>query len=151
RVVLTFATCGRCANCTIGHPAYCERRLDFVHGRDGSGRPSVLSDENGAVGGGFFGQSSFATYAIARQRSAIAVADDIDPALAAPLACSVQTGVGTVINVLDAQSDDVVVVFGVGSVGLAAVMGARIAGCRRIIAVDPVERRRTLATELGAS
>ncbi|HTM84588.1 MAG TPA: zinc-binding dehydrogenase, partial [Mycobacterium sp.] len=104
-----------------------------------------------SITGGFFGQSSFATHAIARSRNAVVLSQPIDPALAAPLGCSVQTGVGAVLNVLTPQPDAAIVVFGAGAVGLSAVMGARIAGCRTIIAVDPIAQRRMLATELGAT
>ena len=101
--------------------------------------------------GGFFGQSSFATHVLAGPSNTVALAEPLDPALAAPLACSVQTGVGTVLNAASAGADDAVVVFGAGGVGLSAVMGARIAGCRAIVAVDPNPERRSLATELGAT
>ncbi|MGE2716817.1 NAD(P)-dependent alcohol dehydrogenase [Mycolicibacterium litorale] len=149
-VVLTFASCGGCPYCTSGRPAYCERSTDHNLRGDGAGESSALRLDGAPIAGGFFGQSSLATYAIARQRN-IVVIEDLEPALAAPLGCSVQTGVGAVLNALAVRPADTVVVFGAGAVGLSAVMGARIAGCRTIIAVDPIAQRRDLAADLGAT
>ena len=151
QVVLTFASCGTCANCAADRPAYCDHSTDLNMRGSRQDESSALRLDGAPIAGGFFGQSSFATHAITRSRNAVAVADPIDPALAAPLGCSVQTGVGAVLTVLALTAEDSVVVFGAGAVGLSAVMGARIAGCRTIIAVDPIAERRTLATELGAT
>lgn len=150
-VVLTFASCGRCPYCAERQPAYCEHATDQNMRGDGAGESSALRLDGRPVAGGFFGQSSHATYAVARQRNTVAIDGDLDPALAAPLGCSVQTGVGTVLNALAARPGDTVVVFGAGAVGRSAVMGARIAGCRAVVAVDPVASRRELAAELGAT
>jgi aryl-alcohol dehydrogenase len=147
RVVLTFASCGECPNCVEGRPAYCRRSTDL--NMRGARDALHLGDE--AITGGFFGQSSLSTYALASARNTVPVDDDLDPALAAPLGCSVQTGVGTVLNTIAPQRGDTLVVYGVGAVGLSAVMGARIAGCGVIVAVDPVAERRALAGELGAT
>lgn len=150
QVVLTFASCGTCSNCQADTPAYCERSTD-LNMRGSRGESSALHADGVPIGGGFFGQSSFCTHAIAGSRNAVILPDPIDPALAAPLGCSVQTGVGAVLNVLAPQPADALVVFGAGAVGLSAVMGARTAGCRAVIAVDPIAERRALATELGAT
>jgi aryl-alcohol dehydrogenase len=151
QVVLTFASCGRCVNCVAGKPAYCERSTDLNMRGDNRDHRSALRHDGDPITGGFFGQSSFATYALSRPANTVVLTEPIEPAVAAPLGCSVQTGVGTVLNSLAPQSRDAVVVFGVGAVGLSVVMGARIAGCRTIIAVDPVAQRRALASDLGAT
>lgn len=151
QVVLTFASCGSCANCADGNPAYCAGSTTLNMRGDAADDASALRLQGKPLRGGFFGQSSFATHAIAGSANAVAVPEPMDPVLAAPLGCSVQTGVGTVLNALDLGPADTVVVYGVGAVGLAAVMGARIAGCSHIVAVDPVPERRTLAMELGAT
>lgn len=148
RVVLTFNSCGRCRSCVAGAPAYCERST-ALNMRGDSG--DALSHAGGPVIGDFFGQSSFSTYALAHQRNAIPIDGEISPALAAPLGCSVQTGVGAVLNALSPDAGQALVVFGAGAVGLCAVMGARIAGCGTIVAVDPKAERRAVATELGAT
>ena len=79
------------------------------------------------------------------------VGEEIDFGVAAPLGCGVQTGAGTVLNVLAPPPEASLVVFGTGGVGLSAVMAARASGVGTIIAVDPVRHRRQLAAELGAS
>ncbi|WKG05294.1 NAD(P)-dependent alcohol dehydrogenase [Mycolicibacterium sp. HK-90] len=151
QVVLTFASCGSCPHCLADAPAYCAHSTDLNMRGSRRDETSVLHLDGAPIGGGFFGQSSFCTYAIAGSRNAVTLPEPIDPALAAPLGCSVQTGVGAVLNVLAPQPDDALVVFGAGAVGLSAVMGARISGCDTIIAVDPIAQRRALASELGAT
>lgn len=151
QVVLTFDSCGGCASCASGAPAYCDHATARNMRGDRGDDLSALRVDGVPIRGGFFGQSSFATHALARSANAIPLRDAIDPALAAPLGCSVQTGVGTVLNALAAGADDALVVFGAGGVGLSAVMGGRIAGCRTVVAVDPVAERRSLATTLGAT
>jgi aryl-alcohol dehydrogenase len=151
QVVLTFASCGRCVDCADGRPAYCDRSTDLNMRGDRRDEASALRLDGEPITGGFFGQSSFATHALSRPANTVVLTTALAPELAAPLACSVQTGVGTVLNALSAGPDDALVVFGAGAVGLSAVMGAKIAGCRSIVAVDPVPERRALATELGAT
>ncbi|MBJ7341155.1 NAD(P)-dependent alcohol dehydrogenase, partial [Mycolicibacterium sp.] len=151
QVVLTFASCGRCPTCATGRPAYCERSTDLNLRGDRADDASALRLGGIPLRGGFFGQSSFATHVLARPANAIPLLDPLDPVLAAPLGCSVQTGVGTVLGAASAGGDDALVVFGAGAVGLSAVMGARIAGCRAVVAVDPLTERRSLAKELGAT
>ena len=151
QVVLTFASCGQCGDCIDGRPAYCDRSTDLNMRGDRRDEASALRLDGEPVTGGFFGQSSFATHALSRPANTVVLTKTLAPELAAPLACSVQTGVGTVLNALSAGPDDALVVFGAGAVGLSAVMGAKIAGCRCVVAVDPVPERLALATELGAT
>src|SRR6185437_14639136 len=97
---------------------------------DGS---TALSRDGAPVHSHFFGQSSFATHAIARERNVV----KLDPALPleviAPFGCGIQTGAGAVLNVLHPHAGTSVAVFGTGTVGLSAVMAARVAGCTRIV------------------
>ncbi|MCW2513306.1 MAG: aryl-alcohol dehydrogenase [Mycobacterium sp.] len=151
QVVLTFASCGRCASCTAARPAYCDHSTDLNLRGDRADETSALHLGGLPLRGGFFGQSSFATHALARRANTVALPEPLDPALAAPLGCSVQTGVGTVLGATPVGPDDALVVFGAGAVGLSAVMGARIADCRTIVAVEPKPERRSLAMDLGAT
>jgi len=98
----------------------------------------------------FFGQSSFATYSIATENNCIKVADDAPIELLGPLGCGIQTGAGTVLNALQPAPGSSIAIFGVGSVGLSAVMAAKASGCLKIIAVDRNPPRLQLARELGA-
>jgi aryl-alcohol dehydrogenase len=103
------------------------------------------------VAGHFFGQSSFASHAVVAASSAIRIPHRADLARLGPLGCGVQTGAGAVLHSLAAQPGDAILVLGAGSVGLSAVMAARIAGCDRIEVLEPHARRRQLALELGAT
>ncbi|MGP9587065.1 NAD(P)-dependent alcohol dehydrogenase [Micrococcaceae sp. AOP34-BR2-30] len=152
RVVLSFTSCGRCEGCRSGHPAYCNRWLpdNLLSGRRADGT-SPISQDGSPLGGHFFGQSSFAAYAVADERSCVRVETDLDPALLAPLGCGVQTGTGAVWNVLRPQLGQSIAVFGVGTVGLAAIMAARLSPATEIIAIDMVSSRLDLALKLGAT
>jgi aryl-alcohol dehydrogenase len=101
--------------------------------------------------GHFFGQSSFATYALANERNVVKVPDDMQLELAGPLSCGMQTGAGAVLNALRVPAGASLAVFGAGGVGLAAIMAARYAGASTIIAVDVNDERLALAAELGAT
>lgn len=149
QVVLTFASCGACDNCTHERPAYCDQSTNLNMRGSRRDETSALRLDGAPITGGFFGQSSFATHAVAGSRNAVPLPDGFDPVLAAPLGCSVQTGVGAVLNVIGPVPS--IAVFGAGAVGLSAVMGARIAGAKTVIAVDPLAERRALAAELGAT
>ncbi|XHR27936.1 MAG: NAD(P)-dependent alcohol dehydrogenase [Chthoniobacteraceae bacterium] len=146
-VVLSYQSCGRCAACRRGSPAHCARfwELNFDGERlDGS------NAYHGARGH-FFGQSSFATYALATPRNTVKVPKTLPLELLAPLGCGFQTGAGTILNSLRVRRGSSVAIFGAGSVGLAAVMAARIARAGVIIAVDLRPARLRLARELGAT
>ncbi len=151
-VVLSFTSCGECRNCRGGHPAYCATwlPLNLIGGcrADGS---STLSRDGQALGGHFFGQSSFAERALVDERSLVKVDPDVPLESIAPLGCGVQTGVGAVWNVLKPATGSTVVVLGAGAVGLSAVMAAALTPATNIVAVDRVGERLALARELGAT
>lgn len=149
RVLMTFMSCGRCRTCLTGHPAFCPSALalNFLGGRaDGS---SAFQDTD--VRGHFFGQSSFATLAMANVRNVVPVPEEIALDRAAVLGCGIMTGAGAVLNSLRVTPGSAVAVFGAGAVGIAAVMAARIAGASTVVAVDAVQSRLDLAAGLGAS
>ncbi len=150
-VVLSYQHCGHCDNCLGGHPARCDEwfPLNFL-GRltDGTTR---LHKKDGTDLSVFFGQSSFATYAVANQRQVAVVDPDVDLRLLGPLGCGFLTGFGSVVNVFKAGFGDTIAIFGVGGVGLAAIMAARIVGCQRIIAVGRHQAKLDLALEMGAT
>ncbi|MER5183518.1 NAD(P)-dependent alcohol dehydrogenase [Streptomyces sp. NPDC002896] len=151
-VLLSFTSCGRCANCRDGHPAYCDAwlPLNLLGGARADGSATVTRGGE-AIGGHFFGQSSFARHALVDERSLVKVPADVPLELMAPLGCGVQTGAGAVWNVLKPRPGATLVVTGAGAVGLSAVMAARLTPATRIIAVDRVPARLELARELGAT
>ena len=121
-----------------------------MHGRRADG--STLMSRNGTpVYSAFFQQSSFGTYALTQERYAVKVRKDAPLEALGPLACSGQTGAGAVLNAMQPQPGDSLAIFGVGAVGLSALMAAKIAGCDPIVAVDVHAHRLALARELGAT
>lgn len=150
KVLLTFNSCGECASCHADEPSYCDHFVALNLGcmrPDGSTRLHLDGTE---VSDNFFGQSSFASKAVANQRNVVKLADDADLAALAPLGCGIQTGAGGVMRSLEAQPGQSLVVIGGGAVGLSALLGGKICGCAPIIVVEPQESRRALARELGA-
>ena len=150
-VLLSYRSCGECAQCRGGHRSYCSRSplLNSSGGRaDGT---ATLSQNGIRLFGSFFGQSSFAQYALAAEDNVVVVDPSVDFTVAAPLGCGFQTGAGAVLNVLSPEPNSRLVVFGAGGVGLAAVMAAKVVGVEALIVVDPVASRRDKAVELGAS
>lgn len=151
RVVMVSPACGACEACRLELPGYCSsaRGIKFS-GRLRDGRVPLRSGD-APVYGAFFQQSSFATHSLATQANVVKLPDDLPLEVAAAFACGVNTGAGAVLNVLRPRPGSSLAVFGVGAVGLAAVMAARIAGCTKILAVDLHENRLALAQELGAT
>jgi aryl-alcohol dehydrogenase len=150
-VVLSGASCGRCASCQRNLPSYCEEMLPRNFGGARIDGSSPLSQRGERIGGSFFGQSSFSTCTVADERSAVKMPDDVPLEILGPLGCGVITGSGAVINSFGMGAGQTLAVFGAGGVGLSAVMAARLVGAARIIAVDPVASRRALALALGAT
>jgi len=151
-VVLTFYTCGKCDACLSGDPTSCANSFvpNFM-GRaiDGS---CTIHDHSGAeVGCSFFGQSSFASHALAYERNTVKVSKTVPLELLGPLGCGVQTGAGSVLNALNPPAGSAIAIFGAGPVGLSATMGAVVANCTTIIVIDVKENRLELARELGAT
>jgi len=151
-VVLAFVpSCGHCAECGAGRPALCipgaaaSGRGELLHG------PSVLRDRGGAPLFHHLGVSGFAGHAVVARESAVVIPPDVPLPTAALFGCAVLTGVGAVVNSARVQPGQSVAVFGLGGVGLAAVMGAALANAARIIAVDPLPAKRQAALALGAS
>jgi aryl-alcohol dehydrogenase len=150
-VALSFDHCTECPQCTSGHPAYCELfgSLNYFGTRlDGT---VTMHRDGEEVYGSFFGQSSFATHAIASVRNAVKVPKELPLELLGPLGCGFQTGAGSVLNVLQAKAGEGIIIFGLGAVGMGAVMAARSVECDPIIAVDLNAERLRIATELGAT
>jgi aryl-alcohol dehydrogenase len=150
-VLLSFGSCGRCASCLCGHTAYCKDfgPLNFSGGRlDGS---TTLSRSGEEIHSHFFGQSAFASHVVVARRNVIPVPKDAPLELLAPLGCGFQTGAGAVLNAQRPGVGDSLVVFGVGAVGMSALMAAKASGCSTIAAVDRVPDRLRLARELGAT
>ncbi|MQA10964.1 MAG: alcohol dehydrogenase catalytic domain-containing protein [Pseudonocardiaceae bacterium] len=151
-VVLGWAWCGECRNCLDGQPRYCARLAEMlISGGRPDGSTVLRRLDGSALHSHFFGQSSFAGYAVVHERSLVKVDPGIPVELLGPLACGLSTGAGAVLNVLRPGLGTSLVIYGVGSVGLAAVMAARSTAVTTIIAVDRHESRLALARRFGAT
>lgn len=150
-VVLGFASCRECAQCHAGEPAYCEHFTPLNFGGARADGSKALSDGKSPIGSHFFGQSSFANYALVAAKNVVKVSKSANLELLGPLGCGIMTGAGAVLNALKVSGGESVLISGGGPVGLSAVMAAKAAGASLIILVDPIESRRSLAIELGAT
>lgn len=151
-VALVFVpSCGFCADCAAGRPALCERAAAangagaLLHG------PSLLTDASGATVHHQLGVSAFSEHAVLAQESVVPIPADVPFTVASMFGCAVLTGAGAVINTAALRPGQSAVVYGLGGVGLSAVLGARAAGAYPVVAVDPVAEKRALAIQLGAT
>lgn len=126
-VVLSYATCGYCPSCLSSHPGGCHSmdRLNFGGRMDDGSTPLHKGEQDISL---FFGQSSFATYAVASQNNVIKIDPEVDISLMGPLGCGLSTGAGTVLNHLKPRVGTTIAVYGAGAVGLKHGHGG--ANCR---------------------
>lgn len=151
-VILSFRSCGICRNCSSALPAYCDSFWALNMSGFREGRPTNAADKDDRpVQARWFGQSSFAERCVVDARQVVVVDKSLPIELLGPLACGVLTGAGAVFHSLDVGPGDKIAVFGAGTVGLSAVMAARVAGATTIVAVDLKAERLELAQELGAT
>ncbi|WCK52584.1 NAD(P)-dependent alcohol dehydrogenase [Aneurinibacillus sp. Ricciae_BoGa-3] len=149
-VVLSYSSCGACANCLSGKAYACEQfyALNF-EGKMADG--TCRLHEGHQHLSNFFGQASFAHHAVVSARNVVKVPKDVPLEMLGPLGCGIQTGSGAVLNKLKPAPGSSIVIFGTGTVGLSAIMAANVAHCGVILAVDVQENRLELARELGAT
>jgi len=150
-VVVAWDYCGACTSCKAGKVLYCLNL--FLHNFHGA-RPdgtTTLRKGDQAIHGTFFCQSSFADFALANERNVVKVWEDVPLEILGPMGCGVMTGAGAVMNSLQPRPGASIAIFGVGPVGMSAVLGAVVCGCTTIIAVDINAGRLEMAKELGAT
>ncbi|MFE7660221.1 NAD(P)-dependent alcohol dehydrogenase [Streptomyces celluloflavus] len=149
-VVLSFDSCGHCRNCLGAAPAHCDSfaALNLFGGRE-ENAARFTDAAGGALAPRWFGQSSFARYAMVPARNAVRVDPALPVELLGPLGCGFLTGAGAVFHSFAAGPGDTLAVFGAGAVGLAAVMAATAAGAMTV-AVDRHPERLALAERFGA-
>ncbi|WP_399894973.1 NAD(P)-dependent alcohol dehydrogenase [Streptomyces sp. BBFR51] len=149
-VVLSFDSCGHCHSCLGAAPAYCDSfaSLNLFGGRE-ENAARFTDASGGRLAPRWFGQSSFAAYAMVSARNAVRVDPSLPVELLGPLGCGFLTGAGAVFNSLRVGPGDALAVFGAGAVGLAAVMAATAAGAATV-AVDRHPERLVLAERFHA-
>lgn len=150
-VILSYSSCGSCRACESHDTPYCSEFFPRNFGAARSDGSTAFSANGETVHSHFFGQSSFATHVVAPIRNVIKAPADISLDILAPLGCGIQTGAGSILNELKVKAGSTVLVMGAGTVGMSAIMAARIAGAETIIALDISESRLALAKELGAT
>ena len=144
-------SCGRCRYCSTGRQNLCNMGAGTLMGgmiTDGTHRHFVRGDEPVTM---MAKLGTFSEYATVAEASVIKVEPDLPLDVVALVSCGVATGWGSAANRAGTQAGDTVVVVGCGGIGMNAVQGARMAGAKRIIAVDPLEFKREKAMEFGAT
>jgi Zn-dependent alcohol dehydrogenase len=151
-VVLTFVpTCGSCEYCAEGRPALC------APGAAANGAGELLAGgrrltaADGEPVHHHLGVSAFSEQVVVSARSTVPIDPELPWEIAALFGCAVLTGVGAVVNAARVTPGESVAIFGLGGVGLAALLGAVAAGAQPIVAVDRVPAKLALARELGAT
>ena len=149
-VTMSYPSDCECEMCKRRKNYYCIRGNELTfkgHFKDGY---SPLS-QNGERLNNFFGQSSFAEYAVCDINNVVKVDKSVPLKFIGPMGCGIETGAGAVLNHCKPEPGDTIVVFGTGGVGLSAIMAAKVAQCKTIIAVDVFDNRLEFAKELGAT
>jgi S-(hydroxymethyl)glutathione dehydrogenase/alcohol dehydrogenase len=149
-VVCSFIpNCGVCRYCATGRQSICDMGAAILDGYL-PGERFPLTGSQGQYGAMCI-LGTFSQYGTIHQNSAVKVDDDLPLDKAVLVGCGVPTGWGSAVNTANVQPGDTVAVFGVGGIGVNAVQGARYAGARYVIAIDPLENKRAKALELGAT
>src|SRR5690606_20912794 len=142
-VILNWrAVCGQCRACRRGRPWYCF---------DTHNAEQKMTLEDGTELSPALGIGAFADKTLVAAGQCTKVDRAARPEVAGLLGCGVMAGLGAAINTGQVGRGDSVAVIGCGGVGSAAVLGARLAGAAKIIAVDLDERKLTSASALGAT
>lgn len=149
-VIMTFWSCGTCSTCSNGEDAFCMNFFQNFRGTRPDGSLTLRTDEH-VVHGNFFNQSSFASHCLVTERNVVKVDKDLPLEILGPLGCGILSGVGAVMNCLKPKAGSSIAIFGVGSVGMAAIQAAVACGCEKIIAVTRKTARLDKAMELGAT
>jgi S-(hydroxymethyl)glutathione dehydrogenase/alcohol dehydrogenase len=150
RIVCSYIpACGACRPCSTGHQNMCVKGLNAATGMflDGTFRFHMGEEDLG----GFCTVGSFAQHAVVSEWACIPLPDDIPFEIGALVGCGVPTGWGSAVHAAGVRAGETVVVYGAGGVGSNAVQGARYAGAKNVVVVDPVEFKRDMAKVFGAT
>src|SRR6201982_34899 len=149
-VVCSFIpNCGTCRYCATGRQSICDMGATILDGYL-PGPRFALTGSRGEYGGMCM-LGTFSQYGVIHQNSAVKVDDDLPLDKAVLVGCGVPPGWGSALNTAQVSPGDTVAVFGIGGIGINAVQGARYAGAKNVVAIDPLENKREKAMELGAT
>jgi alcohol dehydrogenase (nicotinoprotein) len=149
-VVCSFIpNCGTCRYCANGQQSICDMGATILEGY----LPGERFPNTGPRGdyGAMCMLGTFSQYGVIHQNSCVKVDDDLPLEKAVLVGCGVPTGWGSAVNTADVRPGQTVMVSGIGGIGINAVQGARYAGAKYVVAVDPLENKREKAMELGAT
>jgi NDMA-dependent alcohol dehydrogenase len=148
-VMMVAFSCGKCRYCIEGKPTMCVENLPIQSMATLPGGGIRLHKGKQALNH-MFGLASYAEYAVVHERSCVKVREDAPLEVLCLLGCGTSTGIGAAINSTGIKPGESIAIFGCGGVGLSAVMGAKLAGAGKIIAVDTLSRKLKMAKQLGA-
>jgi NDMA-dependent alcohol dehydrogenase len=143
-------SCGRCPSCSTGHQNLCDLGALMGAGRqvtDGSARHHARDQDLGLM----CLLGTFAHHTVVNEASCIKIDKDVPLDRACLLGCGVVTGWGSSVYAAEVRPGDTVAVVGIGGIGANAIQGAKLAGAKRVIAIDPIEFKREKAMEFGAT
>lgn len=143
-------SCGRCPSCSTGHQNLCDLGALMGLGKqisDGTSRHHAQGQDLTLM----CMLGTFAHHTVVNEASCIKIEKDVPLDKACLLGCGVVTGWGSAVYAADVAPGDTVVVVGVGGIGANAIQGAKLAGAKRVVAVDPIEFKREKAMEFGAT
>ena len=141
-VLSTISSCGRCRMCNTGMPTRCRQSI---------GNRAEPFRFRGRPCANFAATSTLVEYTVIKEAQAVVIDASVPLGSACLIACGVLTGAGSVWNSADVQRGDNTAVFGIGGVGLSAIQALVISGASRIIAVDTVAEKESLARAFGAT
>lgn len=149
-VVCSFIpNCGTCRYCASGQQSICDMGATILDGYLPGPRFPITGPRGDY--GAMCMLGTFSQYGVIHQNSCVKVDDDLPLDKAVLVGCGVPTGWGAAVNTANVQPGETVAVFGIGGIGINAVQGARLAGAKNIVAIDPLENKREKAMELGAT
>ncbi len=149
-VVTAFIpACGHCRFCSTGHQNLCDLGMSAITGVLPAG--GFRMHRNGEDYGGFSILGTFSQWGTVSEHSVVRIDPDIPLETAALVSCGVPTGWGSAVYAAKVQPGETVAVYGTGGIGINAVQGARHAGAKNVVAIDPVAFKREKAEELGAT
>lgn len=149
-VIISYPYCGECKFCREGKPWFCDKGLHLING-GGMADGFTPYSKDGMPIHNYFGASCFASHLVSHTSNLVKIDPEIDMKLVGPMACGCMTGTGAVLNSLKPAPGSSIVVFGLGAIGMGAIMAANICRCTTIIAVDVVDSRLEAAVKCGAT
>ncbi len=155
-VAVSFVpSCGRCRWCSSGRAYICNegaKLFDIGMMSDGREAHHIVRSDGAKEPVGRYAQvGTFSEWILCSENSVIAVEKDLPFHALALVSCGVGTGFGSATERAGTKPGDNVAVVGVGGIGINAVQGARVAGAKKVIAIDPVEFKREQAMAFGAT